>query len=77
MTKQVCTIGASKVTSGSLTWGIRTSFTSYLRGPIANGSWKLSGGANWNGSAFTFPLTSAHSILLPNLDLLSTPARFT
>jgi hypothetical protein len=58
MTKQVCTIGASKVTSGSLTWGIRTSFTSYLRGPIANGSWKLSGGANWNGSAFTFPLTS-------------------
>ena len=58
ITKRVCTTGASKVTSGSLTWGIRTSFTSYLRGPIAKGSWQLSGGANWNGSAFTFPLTS-------------------
>ena len=40
MTKQVCTIGASKVTSGSLTWGIRTSFTSYLRGPIATSHWQ-------------------------------------
>ena len=58
ITKKVCTNGRSKVTAGSLRWGLRTSFTSYLRGPIANGSWKLSNGADWNGSAFTFPLRS-------------------
>ena len=58
ITRKVCTNGRSKVTAGSLRWGLRTSFTSYLRGPIANGSWKLSDGADWNGSAFTFPLRS-------------------
>ncbi|MDO4411662.1 HtaA domain-containing protein [Cutibacterium sp.] len=58
ITKKVCTNGKAKVAGGSLTWGLRTSFTSYLRGPIANGSWKLSNGADWNGSAFTFPVSS-------------------
>lgn len=52
-TKEKCVIDPTKtrVTSGSLTWGLRSSFTSYIRGSIANGS--ISGSA-WGNGSFTF-----------------------
>lgn len=53
-----CTVDPHKmrVTSGSLNWGLRSSFTSYVRGSIAKGGWDLAG-ASWNGSSFNFPAT--------------------
>ncbi|WP_228078656.1 HtaA domain-containing protein [Streptomyces profundus] len=33
------------VAGGRLDWGIKTSFQTYITGPIASGSWSLSGGA--------------------------------
>ncbi|MCF2706954.1 HtaA domain-containing protein [Arcanobacterium haemolyticum] len=42
-----------RVTSGSLSWGIKQSFTTYIRSSIANGDWELAG-ASWNNGAFTF-----------------------
>ena len=33
------------VAGGRLDWGIKASFQTYVTGPIANGSWSLSGGA--------------------------------
>nr|WP_243744970.1 HtaA domain-containing protein [Streptomyces hainanensis] len=43
------------VAGGRLDWGIRSSFQSYVTGPIAQGSWTLSGGAATVGqSEFRF-----------------------
>ncbi|MFD5319732.1 HtaA domain-containing protein [Streptomyces sp. NPDC127098] len=43
------------VAGGRLDWGIRSSFQSYVTGPIAGGSWTLSGGAATVGqSQFRF-----------------------
>lgn len=44
-----------RLTSGNLSWGVRTSFTSYVRGNIAHGGWDLNG-VSWDGSDFNFPL---------------------
>ncbi len=51
-----CTADASsrKVTQGNFGWGLRKSFTTYIRSSIAKGSWNLSGAA-WDGSNFNFP----------------------
>ncbi|MEV0279336.1 HtaA domain-containing protein [Streptomyces sp. NPDC050610] len=43
------------VSGGRLDWGIKSSFQSYVTGPIAHGSWTLQGGAaTVGGSAFRF-----------------------
>ncbi|MFE2745898.1 HtaA domain-containing protein [Streptomyces scopuliridis] len=42
------------VQGGRLDWGIKSSFLSYVTGPIAQGSWALSGGAATVGSQFRF-----------------------
>ncbi|MCX4822678.1 HtaA domain-containing protein [Streptomyces sp. NBC_01142] len=43
------------VQGGRLDWGIKSSFQSYVTGPIANGSWSLNGGAaTVGGSQFRF-----------------------
>ncbi|MFI6551983.1 HtaA domain-containing protein [Streptomyces griseus] len=43
------------VQGGRLDWGIKSSFQSYVTGPIANGSWNLTGGAaTAGGSQFRF-----------------------
>ena len=41
--------------AGSLSWGVRSSFRSYVLGPIAHGSIATSGGASNSGGAFVFP----------------------
>lgn len=43
----------TRVTGGAFSWGIKESFTTYIRSSIANGGWNLSG-ASWNGSTFNF-----------------------
>ncbi|MEU2527145.1 HtaA domain-containing protein, partial [Streptomyces sp. NPDC013087] len=43
------------VQGGRLDWGIRSSFQSYVTGPVAQGSWSLTGGAaTVGGSQFRF-----------------------
>ncbi|MFE3516004.1 HtaA domain-containing protein [Streptomyces sp. NPDC059166] len=43
------------VQGGRLDWGIRSSFQSYVTGPVADGSWSLTGGAaTVGGSQFRF-----------------------
>lgn len=44
------------VSGGRLDWGIKASFQSYVTGPIAQGSWNLTGSAGTIGSSqFRFP----------------------
>ncbi|MGW1072649.1 HtaA domain-containing protein [Streptomyces sp. NPDC002537] len=44
-----------EVSGGRLDWGIKSSFQSYVTGPIAQGSWELQGGAaTVGGSQFRF-----------------------
>ncbi|RRC94509.1 HtaA domain-containing protein [Schaalia canis] len=45
-----------RITSGSLSWGVRSSFTTYVRGSIAKGGWNLNG-VTWDGSTFNFPVS--------------------
>jgi hypothetical protein len=48
----------SKVTGGSLDWGVKASFRTYVTGPIAHGDITVSGGASVNGDgAIRFPAT--------------------
>lgn len=48
--------GPAVVSGGRLDWGIKASFQSYVTGPIAQGSWSLTGGADTVGSEqFRFP----------------------
>ncbi|MFE2941340.1 HtaA domain-containing protein [Streptomyces sp. NPDC059255] len=42
------------VQGGRLDWGIKSSFLTYVTGPIAQGSWGLTGGAATVGSRFRF-----------------------
>ncbi|MDT3767989.1 HtaA domain-containing protein [Gleimia hominis] len=55
-TKKECKVDGNRVrvTAGSMSWPLRSSFTSYIRGSIAKGGWDLSNGATWSGSAFGF-----------------------
>lgn len=47
------------VSGGRLDWGIKSSFQSYVTGPVAQGSWSLSGGVGTvGGSQFRFPSAS-------------------
>jgi hypothetical protein len=45
--------------AGSLTWGIKASFRSYIAGPVAKGSISLSGGVSSSGSGFRFGQSNA------------------
>ncbi len=48
--------------SGQLTWGVKSSFRSYIAGPIANGSVTTSGHASQSGSgAYVFPQKSTNA----------------
>ncbi|MEU2950489.1 HtaA domain-containing protein [Streptomyces xanthochromogenes] len=47
--------GERAVRGGRLDWGIKSSFQSYVTGPVAHGSWSLTGGAaTVGGSQFRF-----------------------
>ncbi|MCP3817552.1 HtaA domain-containing protein [Streptomyces sp. A3M-1-3] len=47
--------GGRTVQGGRLDWGIKSSFQSYVTGPVAKGSWRLRGGAaTAGGSQFRF-----------------------
>lgn len=49
------TSGTREVSGGRLDWGIKSSFQSYVTGPIAQGGWELRGGAaTIGGSRFRF-----------------------
>ncbi|WP_216409177.1 HtaA domain-containing protein [Arcanobacterium phocae] len=54
-----CAVDPNKkrITSGNLSWALRSSFTTYIRGSIAHGGWTLGGGASWDGANFNFPAT--------------------
>lgn len=54
--KKQCQVDPHKmrITSGNLSWGVRSSFTTYIRG-LAKGGWDLAG-TSWDGSDFNFPV---------------------
>ncbi|WP_243232118.1 HtaA domain-containing protein [Microbacterium sp. CIAB417] len=45
------------VTGGSLTWGFKESFRSYISGTIAKGSWEPVDGASYTTPVFSWPAT--------------------
>lgn len=47
--------GDCSVAGGSLTWGFKESFRSYVSGTIARGSWQPSGGATYETPLFSWP----------------------
>lgn len=50
--------GDQVVAGGTINWGVKASFRSYITGPIAHGSITLSGGVTQNGDGtFSFPIT--------------------
>ncbi|MDO5061171.1 MAG: HtaA domain-containing protein [Actinomycetaceae bacterium] len=53
-----CEIDPTKqrITGGNLAWGVRASFTNYVRGSIANGGWNLAG-TSWDGTNFNWGAT--------------------
>lgn len=52
------TAAAAPVTGGTIDWGVRDSFRSYVAGPIANGTITTGGGATVNGDgSFRFNVT--------------------
>src|SRR5690554_3818989 len=42
------------VESGTMTWGVKESFRSYISGSIAKGSWEATDGATYETPSFTF-----------------------
>lgn len=49
------TVGsACEVTGGTMQWGIKASFRSYISGSIANGSWETSDGLTYESPNFTW-----------------------
>lgn len=48
------TESACTVTGGTLTWGLKESFRSYISGSIAKGSWDAADGATYATPVFTF-----------------------
>lgn len=43
-----------RITGGSLSWGLKKSFTTYIRSSITKGKWETSNGVNWNGDSFVW-----------------------
>jgi Htaa len=48
----LATAGACEVTAGSLTWGFKESFRSYISGTIAKGKWTVGDGATYSTPNF-------------------------
>ncbi|MEU7646041.1 HtaA domain-containing protein [Streptomyces huasconensis] len=46
---------AGRIEDGAVDWGVRRTFREYVTGSIAQGAWKLSGGAEDGGALFRFP----------------------
>lgn len=46
--------GSCAVTEGTLTWGVKESFRAYISGSIANGSWEVSDGAEYEIPSFVW-----------------------
>ncbi|BDZ39107.1 HtaA domain-containing protein [Microbacterium suwonense] len=42
------------IESGTMTWGVKESFRSYISGSIAKGSWEATAGATYETPSFTF-----------------------
>lgn len=47
-----------EVTGGTISWGVKESFRSYVTGPIAHGSITLDAGALESGGVYQFPVSS-------------------
>ncbi|KAB8168520.1 Htaa domain protein [Streptomyces sp. 3MP-14] len=48
--------GETELADAAVDWGVRRTFREYVTGPIAEGSWELSDGAQDGGALFRFPL---------------------
>ncbi|WP_399924669.1 HtaA domain-containing protein [Streptomyces kanamyceticus] len=46
---------AGRIEDAAVDWGVRRTFREYVTGSIAQGEWKLSGGAEDGGALFRFP----------------------
>ncbi|MGO2140990.1 MAG: HtaA domain-containing protein [Leucobacter sp.] len=46
--------GACEITGGTLKWGVKESFRSYISGSIANGSWETGEGVTYETPEFTW-----------------------
>ncbi|MEU5773071.1 HtaA domain-containing protein [Streptomyces venezuelae] len=46
---------AGRIENAAVDWGVRRTFREYVTGPIAEGEWKLSAGAQDGGALFRFP----------------------
>lgn len=58
LTVEAAASGPVGVTGGYLDWGVKASFRSYVRGPIAKGDYTTAGGASENGDGtLRFPAT--------------------
>ncbi|MFC9791251.1 HtaA domain-containing protein [Streptomyces sp. NPDC127584] len=44
-----------RLTAAAVDWGVRRTFREYVTGPVSQGSWVLSGGAQDGGALFRFP----------------------
>ena len=51
-TTQTTAEGGCEITGGTMTWGLKESFRSYISGSIANGSWEPSDGASYETPNF-------------------------
>ena len=69
---------ASKVTNATLGWGVKSSFTSYLSSPVANGGWTLDG-ITRSGSSFDWTNGSGNVETSTSTGLVTFPGtlRFT
>ncbi|MDQ1039059.1 hypothetical protein QFZ75_005475 [Streptomyces sp. V3I8] len=46
---------SGRIKGGAVDWGVRRTFREYVTGAIAEGGWKLTGGAQDGGALFRFP----------------------
>ncbi|MFS8201715.1 HtaA domain-containing protein [Streptomyces sp. CWNU-52B] len=46
---------SGRIEDGAVDWGVRRTFREYVTGAIAQGEWKLTGGAQDGGALFRFP----------------------
>ena len=46
--------GMCEITDGTMRWGVKASFRSYISGSIANGSWETSDGLSYESPAFVW-----------------------
>ncbi|MFF3482319.1 HtaA domain-containing protein [Streptomyces sp. NPDC002701] len=46
---------AGRIADGAVDWGVRRTFREYVTGAVADGEWKLTGGAQDGGALFRFP----------------------